>query len=103
VLSKFEKKGGKSSMGKNINVVFTGVLLFVVGIILLVSIILPQMHSGYTYINNTMTEMTGGASIWGVLELLATVAMTLGGLGFIGFGIFQNSKAGRSRKAAARY
>ncbi len=87
-------------MGGPIKVIFTGVLLFVISIILLVTIVLPQMHTGYTYINNTMTEMTGGASIWGVIELITTVGMGLGGLGFIGFGLYSNAKngGGRSRK-----
>jgi hypothetical protein len=85
-------------MGGPVKTIFVGVILFVIGIILLVSIVLPQMHTGYTYINNTMTEMTGGASIWGVVELLATVSMSLGGLGFMGFGLFQQAKSGGGRK-----
>jgi len=81
-------------MGDITKVVFTGVLVFVIGIILLVAIVLPQMHTGYAYINSTMTEMTGGASIWGVLELLATVSMTLGGLAYIGYGIVKRGRGG---------
>ncbi len=85
-------------MGGPIKTIFIGVLVFVIGIILLVTIVLPQMHTGYTYINGTMTEMVGGSSIWGVLELIATIAMSMGGLGFIGFGLFNEAKSRKSRR-----
>lgn len=75
-----------------------GVVVFVIAIILLISVVLPQMHTGYTYVNNTMTEMTGGGSLWGVFELLVTVVFMFSGLGMAGFGIFNEVKNRSSRK-----
>lgn len=77
-------------MGKAVGIVITGVVVIVLAIVSLVSIVLPQMHSGYTYINNTIgtTEMPGGPSIWGILELIMTIAFMGMGLGVIGWGLF---------------
>lgn len=89
-------------MGNDLRKVFMGALVFVIGIILLVAIVLPQMHTGYAYVNTTMTEMTGGSQIWGILELLAVIGMLGSGLGLIGFGILGAARSGGgSRKRAA--
>lgn len=85
-----------------IKVVFEGALLIVIGIILLVSLVLPQMHTGFTYINSTMTEMTGGSGIWPVLELLVTIGMMGSGLAYIGWNIIGTGvRGGKGRKRAA--
>lgn len=79
-----------------------GVILFVVAIILLVSVVLPQLHTGYAYVNNTLTttEAPGLASIWGILYLLVTIVMFFSGLALIGSGVVSRIRGGGSKKKA---
>lgn len=71
-----------------------GVILFVVAIIMLVAIILPQMHTGYTYVNTTITEASYLSNIWPILELLVTIAFFFSGLGLLTAGVVQKIRGG---------
>lgn len=91
-------------MGGPVKTILSGALCTVIAIILLTAVVLPQMHTGYLYINNTIgsNEIPGGGSIWGILELLLTIGFGGGGLALIGMGLWGTAKSSGGRGGRRR-